>query len=449
MPEILHKKLFWFSVFLLVSTTALCQPKINSPFSRFGFGDLLEQEMIGVSGMGKLSAAYHDGYHTNFVNPASFSWLQSTAFDVGLSAKYSSLQGTVSSANSWSGNLSYMSISFPMKNPINRAFERKKTDWSWGMGIGLLPYSIVGYDVEATTIDPEAGLVVQSYQGNGGTYKIMLGNGVRWKNIAAGINIGYLFGKLSNERRVGFPNLTVPYINVFEDDLSVGAVVWNVGFQYDYYLNTTETKSEEIRGDKLSIGVYGNPTISMRTRGATTYLRARDFNSFIGEYNEIDTISALPELDVKGKLPAEFGIGIIYEKINKVRLGLNYTYAGWSAYENNARPEQLEDSWRFSLGGEYIPDYISYNNYLNRVNYRLGAFYGKDPRMIEGEQITTYGITLGFGFPILLPQQQKSFLNVTAEFGQQGIETFEETYVKLSIGFTLNNNRWFFKRKFN
>ena len=54
------------------------------------------------------------------------------------------------------------------------------------------------------------------------------------------------------------------------------------------------------------------------------------------------------------------------------------------------------------------------------------------------------------GLPITLPRQQVSFVNLGFEFGQNGGNTtLTETYGRVTLGFTLNDNSWFYKRKFN
>ena len=59
-------------------------------------------------------------------------------------------------------------------------------------------------------------------------------------------------------------------------------------------------------------------------------------------------------------------------------------------------------------------------------------------------------MTLGFGLPVVLPRQQLSFINFAVEAGQFGLaDQLRENYVKIQVGFTLNDNTWFFKRKFN
>ncbi|MEL6721499.1 MAG: hypothetical protein AAFP82_22565, partial [Bacteroidota bacterium] len=121
----------------------------------------------------------------------------------------------------------------------------------------------------------------------------------------------------------------------------------------------------------------------------------------------------------------------------------------WSNYENEAKPDVLNDSYRISAGVEWTPDYLSYNNYFKRIRYRLGAFYQTDPRSFNDEQLTKTGLTLGLGFPLILPRQQTSFINFAMEAGQFGLEeAINENYIKFTLGFTLNDNLWFFKRKY-
>ena len=81
----------------------------------------------------------------------------------------------------------------------------------------------------------------------------------------------------------------------------------------------------------------------------------------------------------------------------------------------------------------------------------MGFFYGQDPSNLRWySQLTEYGLSFGLGFPIIMPRQQTSFINLAVEAGRFGLsEGLQETFVKMTIGFTLNDNSWFFKRKFN
>ena len=419
-------------------------PKNNSPYSRFGLGDIFDLPFASAAGMAGLSAANQESFHINLLNPASLAYLQATAFEVGIYARYANLSEGNSSAGIWSGNLNYLALAFPIKNPINRVLDRDQTPFGWGMNLALVPYSLVGYDIETEGTPVQAGTVTNSLKGNGGTYRLMWGNGVRYGGFAFGANLGYQFGKITNSRRVVFDSLRAAYLSEFLDEFSVSGFYWSFGAQYTYEF--IEQKKEEDANTKrrMTIGIYGNPASSFETNSSTLNYRTNF------DYGEIDTILSVSDIIQSGTMPVEWGAGVMYEKQNRYKFGFEYTAANWSNYVNEAKPEALVNSYRIAIGGQITPDYISYNNYFKRVRYRFGAFYSTDPRTIDGSQLREFGITFGAGFPIILPRQQTSFINLAFELGQFGLEeALQETYFKMTLGFTLNDNTWFFKRKFN
>jgi hypothetical protein len=231
----------------------------------------------------------------------------------------------------------------------------------------------------------------------------------------------------------------------FLDEFSVGGLHLDAGVQYAVNFKETNDKGErQNTGKRLIIGATFSNKNNFNTNSSKFY--HRDNLNFGIQ----DTI--LYETDVKGKgtLPSQGRIGLMYEDYNKFRIGLEYERSAWSSYTNDAKPETFSDAWRFSFGAEYIPEALSYNKYARRVRYRAGFFYGSDPRSLDGTQITHTGITLGLGFPIILPRQQVSYINLALEGGEFGVkDELSETYIQLILGFTLNDNTWFFKRKYN
>ena len=289
-------------------------------------------------------------------------------------------------------------------------------------------------------------MISSSFEGSGGTYKFYWGNGFKYKNLSVGANLGFIFGKTNQDQVVNFDSLLVSYSDIFHEDISYNGFVWNVGVQYDILLKEkNENGKKEYKGDRLIIGVYGNSDMNITAKRSQLFDR---YNRF---YNNYDTIRNVPVTSLPATLPAEFSGGVMYQKANKLRVGVNYTQSLWSNYKNEAKPDELKDTYQFSFGGEYIPLYNSYNSYIKKMRYRLGGFYGTDPRS-DGfnKQLTSYGITLGFGFPIILPRQQVSFVNLAFEFGKFGSDQgLQENYINMTLGFTLNDDKWFFKRKFN
>ena len=98
------------AVNLLSAQTANIEPRSNSPYSRFGLGDIVNPLFAAQSGMGGLSAAYNDPFHLNMANPAALGHLMATDLETGFYAKFSSLSDSDTSANLWSGNLNYFAL---------------------------------------------------------------------------------------------------------------------------------------------------------------------------------------------------------------------------------------------------------------------------------------------------------------------------------------------------
>lgn len=418
------------------------QPKDNAPYSRFGLGEPINHS-LSSAGFGGLTAAYVDPLHVNLQNPASLGSLIATTFEVGVFAERSTLSFQGQQAPVWTGNMSHLSLAFPMRNTLNDALNKKKRKFFWAMNIALLPNTTVGYDIETEEVLSEGDTTLNSFLGTGGTNKLVWGNGFKYKNFSFGLNISYLFGQLETDRIVQFTDRLGVFDNSYQDNISIRGFHWTLGGQYQLDLEKKKEKDGSVRSTKsLIFGVYGNPAYNFTTN--STKLRIgfnRDLNPIV-----TDTLLNVSDLKGDGKLPAEVTFGVMYQHAGKLRLGAEYSHAGWSEYENEAKPETLTDSRRFSVGAEFLPNSNAYNNYLQRIRYRAGFYHRTDPRLEDLEQ---YALTVGLGLPVILPRGQTSFVNLAVEFGKYNTsDAINESFVKMSLGFTLNDSSWFYKRKF-
>ena len=148
---------------------------------------------------------------------------------------------------------------------------------------------------------------------------------------------------------------------------------------------------------------------------------------------------------------AEINFGLAYEDLGKIFIGAEYGIGNWSNYSNDAQSdERLVNTNRLAFGIQYIPDGSSYNSWWKRLRYRAGLRLEDDPRSLLGEQARRNAVTFGLGIPIILPRQQVSFLNFAVEMGKFGVpNVIDENYIQMTLGFSLNDNTWFYKRKFN
>ena len=440
----MRSNIFNVFIFLLLAISAWSQPKVNSPYSRLGLGDFFDQNLIGISSLAGTATAYTDPYHANVLNPASLAHLRTTSFDIGLNVQVSKLKDDNFSNNVWQGNIGYLSLGFPIFNPINEILERKSRTLYWGMNMSLMPYTNVGYDINNIEQFEPIGQVERRYIGTGGTYKFVWGNGFKYKNLSAGINLGYLFGQLSFDRDVDFDDQAA-FRDELSDDVNLKGFLWNFGALYDIYFDTEVLKEGKTPQKRITFGFYGNNNTNFRTQSNSLYRRIFDFEGIV----VVDTIAYNTDLEGNGVLPGQFSFGVNYRDGLKLKAGISFTTQFWSNYENSAKPELLNNSWRLSMGVGYRPDINAFESFYKTVDYRFGLFYGTDPRSVDQNQLKHYGITLGLGVPFFV-QRKISFLNLGFEIGRLGVqESIRNTYAKLSFGFTLNDDEWFLKRKFN
>jgi hypothetical protein len=418
----------------------------NSPLSRLGVGDIYNPYLAAAGAMGGTATTFHDGFQLSILNPASSAFLRATAYEVGIYGNRAKLKSSTGEATSNSGSISHFSLGFPLKNQINEVLDRrKKSDWDFGMHLALTPYSVVGYNIRGKLLLDGVGGVNYIYQGTGGLYKIQWGNSVKYKGFAAGLMVGHIFGKTAYDRAITFDSLSASYVTQYKDNTRYNGFIWNVGVMYDHaFMKKGDKGKMEPNGKHLTFGAYVTPATSFRT---SNYQSVTKRNTSY-DANKTDTISSPAEKLGIGKMPLEFSVGIAYEKEAKLKLAANYTVTSWSNYTNEQKSESLLNSYRFAVGGEYIPDAASYNSYGKKLRYRFGGFLGTDPRSVKNQQFKTQGVTLGLGLPIILPRQTLSFVNLGVEFGKLSNDFFSSNYTKLNLAFTLDDNSWFYKQRF-
>lgn len=434
-------------LFFLFLGTAFGQAKFNAPYTRYGMGDLFPSQLAVQTGRAGLTAAYNDPFHLNLANPASFAALRTSTLETGLYGEYSQYKSNTSSLNQWNGNLSYFALGFTLLNPINEALERKRSNWRHGMGFSLTPYSSVGYNIETLDTLPELGIVRSKFEGKGGTHKLVWHAGSKYKNTAFGASAGYIFGRSRYENTTTFLDSLPTFQNNFFDEYKVGGLVWNLGFQQDIVLERLEA-DRSIPKRWFTLGLTGHGAYNLTTSADIVRLRSRGRQQS-GAYTDADTLLIATGAQRELVLPASWSLGLDYVVLDKWRIGAQVGMDTWSQYLNEVRPAQLRNAFHAAAGVEIIPDAYSYNKYTNRIRYNFGAYYRQDPRVVAGKNLDDVGITLGFGFPLILPRQQTSFINLAFEAGRFGMQSpIEETYIRLTMGFTLNDNSWFFKRRF-
>ena len=150
----------------LVVGVCFAQNNTNSPYSRYGYGQMADQGASNSRAMGGIAYGLRDKTHTNFANPASYTAIDSLTFvfEAGMSLQNTNFDNGTNKTNAKNTSLDYLSMHFR----VGRDF---------GMSLGLLPYSNVGYDMQNESYNPleKEKAYVTNYFGEGGLHQAYVG----------------------------------------------------------------------------------------------------------------------------------------------------------------------------------------------------------------------------------------------------------------------------------
>ena len=429
--------------------SARAQVSENLPLSALGIGELSERGTVAGNNLSGLFGTYYNGYNVNLVNPASYAALTATAFDVGVDASYITLDDNRSSQSSWGGNLKYLSLSFPLISPVNIVLDRKEQLFKMGMNIALLPISKMDYRINQTDFTEDGSRVTRQYGGNGGLNKLQFGTGAQYRNFSAGFNIGFLFGTIDNEKSLLFEELPNGHHTYTVQARGYSGFLWDAGVLYRHFIR--KNAENPAQNSWLSIGLYGNSKLPVSVDQKILTLRKANSYSGLDDANPdastIDTVSLVAEENLRNHLPSQLGIGVSYSASNRLQAGVNFAFDNWEDFNNILNIGELRNSWSAAASIEYTPDPGSLLDYWSRVSYRGTLYANNDPRVIQGDGLQERGVQLGLGLPIF-QKRQLSYLNFSIDYGKLASQTFKENFIRFNIGVTLNNNLWFYKRRF-
>ncbi len=433
-----------------ITVPGIAQKSLISPYSSIGLGDMVYGGMLHQSLSGGLGAAFNNNLLSNTINPASLGFLKSTAFEFSASYQYSILKDSEKTAGAQYGNPDYLSLSFPLKNPVTELLEQKPRNYSWGMGFMLVPYTKVGYDLSTTAYMEDSTAIIRKSTATGGTYLLQWANGFRYKKLAIGFNIGYLFGNIQKYRVINPEPILNPNVSFFSDKIHIRALNWRLGLMYEKRLNPGEINSKKRK--ILTAGVYfSSPT---KLTGSIDRLYRTQRAAFGDRVNQgiRDTlVNESSPLD-GGSLPLEAGAGLYYDDHQHHSFGLDFSYSDWRGFDlnvlNPGAGSALSTGYRIGLGGIYTPA-AGDINFFKRASYHYGLHYTYDPRSVGDTHITDIGISGGMTLPVYYVRQV-TYLHLGLQAGRTGISSgINDNYFKVSIGITYNDNSWFIKRRFN
>ncbi len=404
----------------------------NSPYGAYGIGDVKYDNTVDINAMGGISTAYVWDFNNsfNFKNPAANTNLELTSIKVeGTNENnyYKSDFNNISSTKH-STYLSNVSIAFPISKKIK-------------FGMGFQPYSAKSYQIATskTLADNEGVTEVHSFRGEGSVNTIQAALSYQINSeFALGLRSNFYFGKLYDIEEVAFTGAEL--ISGYSNSNRVKAFNFTLGTTYQKKLANDHKLTV---GATYTVGNSGNMK-NMYTN--STYYYA------IGETKALETVIEQQTNFDKKFLPQEGSLGLGYGKDTKWFLGTQVDYKKGESINFLGQPVIYEDSYRYSVGGWYLPNFNNFRSYFSRIIYRYGAYYEKGGLQYNGTNINKMAITAGVTLPF-----QKSVINrmssldLGLEIGKRGTlenNLIRQNFINLRIGVNFAD-KWFNKRLYN
>lgn len=393
------------------------QNNTNSPYTRFGYGDLHDNAAGEYQAMGGVTMAARSNRSINPANPASYTAVDSLTFmfDLGISGRLTHFSDATGVRNMVNGNLEYLTMQFPL------------TKWM-ACSAGLLPYSFVGYEFAQTgnvfmpsnpSQNPDTVTYTSMFYGTGGVSQVYLGLSFElFKHVSLGANAYYMFGKVNNFRQLSFAN--------------------------DNYASVLQENRLKVSDFRFRFGAQFYHTFAQKHN--VTLGLAYEFKSKLnGSFSQIETTTMdTTQYGVDGfDLPSYYSGGLYYTYDNRLVVGVDYSLQEWSKANYFGKKDSLNNAHRMALGAEYRHNPLG-KKYVDRMAFRLGAHVSTPYIKEMGTSQQNFGITFGIGLPL---RTSKTMVNATFEYGKKGnLATLREDYFKLTISASFNE-LWFFKRK--
>ncbi len=402
----------------------------NSPYGAYGIGDVKYDNTVEINSMGGISTAYIWDFNNsfNFRNPAANTNLELTTLKVEGTNENNYYKSDFNNIDSkkHSTYVSNISIAFPISKRVK-------------FGMGFQPYSSKSYDIVTSKALNSETTEIHNFRGEGSLNTIQAALSYQINTeFAVGLRSNFYFGKVQDIEEVAFTGAEL--ISGYANSYRVKAFNFTLGTTYQKKLANDRKLT---LGATYTIGNSGNLK-SMYSNSTYYYL--------VGEQKVYENIVEQQSNFDKKFLPQEASIGVGYGKDTKWFLGTQVDYKKGENINFLGQPFYYQDSYRYSVGGWYLPNFNNFRSYFSRVIYRYGAYYEKGNLQLNGTNINKMAITAGVTLPF-----QKSVINrmnsldIGLEVGKRGTlenNMIRQNFINLRIGVNFAD-KWLNKKLYN
>ncbi len=413
------------SLLALLTTGVAGQKVVNTPFARYGIGNLELQGNFRTRAMGGISSGVRDNITLNYLTPASYSSTDTTSFlfDFGIDYSVAELKGDGLRYHSQDITFAHLMMGFPIMK-------------GWGVAAAVMPYANGSYDIgyrsEGSGV---TGSLYELHNGSGGFQKALLGTGARiLPFVSVGANLFYMFGE---ETRINDFAFTADnnYYNTRKQGTSGMR-----GFGYDASVQFMFNLSG---GRFINAGLTYTPAYDLKTNNENITMRYSTASSSIYTF---DTL-VYAKLSTTSKMPQSLRAGFSLGKSDKLTAGADIVYTRWTKASLPGAYGAYIDALSLHAGAEYIPERYSNYSFFDRIEYRIGCRYGEGYTLFGGDELKEYGITFGTGIPM---KRSRSRISLMVDLSTRGGNGSIPQETRISVGASLNlYDYWFIKRQYD
>lgn len=480
---------------LALASEVQAQNVSDSPYSAYGFGDLVNASQVAQSAMGSVGVAVMDPFSVTSVNPASYTTLGSAVFEAGGSWRNTTITTDTREGKRSGAQFTGLSMGVP--------FGARK----WGVAMGLQPYTNVGYLITQQGVTSTGSAVTYEYLGTGGINRAYLGLGrVLWhrrdsagvdnrrkdtlslgNKLAIGLNFNYLFGGIEQTSKAIYPQSSGYYSTKNFSSLVVRDPSYTVGLLYSGQLVAwkreharLERRGQRVRArldaanaelpdslKKVDVSARRDTVAWGFHVGAISEFGAElgaRYTGLLSTYTlssgvEVlrDTIASTDGARGNVSLPPLFGLGIAITHGSALTLTAEMRQRDWrqlrSDVEGWSLPEDLGLQRSYAMGLAWRPagSRIEDNLLLNTV-YRMGVRFTDDYLVVRGTQLNEMAVSAGLSLPVLA-KFSRSHITIGGEYGQRGTTAnglIKEQFTTIFVGITIApdpREAWFVKRR--
>lgn len=427
----------------LGTATVSAQGTGDSPYSSYGFGDLLPAGQVSQALMAGAGLVITEPYSVLLGNPASYAAIDRPVFEIGITFRSTRSSSSLKSTSANDANFTGFTIGVP--------FAKGK----WGLAMGLTPCSEVSYSTSREAAF-DGGIVNYQYKGSGGLDRAFVGLGrtlysqrtdslgSMGAQVRLGADFNFIFGSIEQTRDAvydpgaGFYNTKAFASLVLRSPTADVSLMWQG--------DLTRKKVKDADNWRWSVGA----SVNLPTR-----FKAR-YSNLVTTYtvnSNIETVRDTTRNDqgVSGNVdfPVAIGLGIGVQD-ERWAFAVEMRRQDWSALKLEVPGYQLPAPLRSALTTTAAVRFqpALEGNILHRSVYRLGYRHVDAPQEVRGMGLSGDAATVGISIP-LNAAQTNSWLHVGGEFGQRGSTAdglVQEQYAALWVGLAFTpwrGERWF------